>query len=48
MGLDSLGWPAELVRGSVALVAFVLLFLAARWRWKGREDPDAQADVGLD
>jgi hypothetical protein len=48
MGLDFLGWPVELVRGGVAGFAFVLLFLAARWRWKGRDDPDAQADIGLD
>ena len=48
MGLDFLGLPDELVRGGVAGVAFVLLFLAARWRWKGRDEQDAHSDIGLD
>ncbi|MCV2490904.1 hypothetical protein OF117_16235 [Geodermatophilus sp. YIM 151500] len=39
----------ELLRGGVAGAVFVLLFLSARWRWKGRSDRDAtQADIGLD
>lgn len=48
MRLDALSWPAELLRGGAAGVAFLLLFLAARWRWKGRDAQDEQTDVGLD
>ena len=48
MGLDALSWPAELIRGGAGAMAFVLLFLAARWRWRGRDAHDAHSDVGLD
>jgi hypothetical protein len=48
MGLDLSTWSEALLAGGVASVAFAALFLAARWRWKDREAPDAQADVGLD
>ncbi len=48
MGLDVSAWSEALLHGAVAAVAFAGPFLAARWRWKEREAPDAQADVGLD
>ena len=48
MGLDLVPWLDALLRGGVASVAFTALFLAARWRWKERDAPDAQADIGLD
>ncbi len=48
MGLDLATWSEALLHGAVASVAFAGLFLAARWRWRESEVPDAQADVGLD
>jgi hypothetical protein len=48
VGLDLSPWLEPLLNGGVASAAFVVLFLAARRRWKEREAPDAQADVGLD
>lgn len=48
MGLDLSTWPEALLLGGVSSIAFAGLFLAARWRWREREAPDAQADVGLD
>ncbi len=48
MGPDLWTWSEALLRGGVGAAAFVLLFLAARWRWRGRETSDAQVDIGLD
>ena len=48
MGLDLASLSEALVHGAAASAAFAGLFLAARWRWREREAPDAQADVGLD
>ncbi len=48
MGLNPSTWPEALLLGCVSSIAFAGLFLAARWRWRERDEPDAQADVGLD
>jgi hypothetical protein len=48
MGPDPWTWFEALLRGGVGAAAFVLLFLAAGWRWRERETSDAQADIGLD
>ena len=38
----------ELVRGAAGVVAFVGLFLAARWRFAERGPAHGPADIGLD
>ena len=43
-----LEWLVPLVRGQLALQVCALVFLAARHRWKEREDARGPADVGLD
>jgi hypothetical protein len=48
MDVDLLTWWDLVLRGGLAGAAFLLLFLAARWRWRQREVQDAQADIGLD
>jgi len=48
MGLGLLTWSELLLRGGLGGVGFILLFLAARWRWKERVGSDAQTDLGLD
>lgn len=48
MELDLLSWPEALLQGALGGLSFILLFLAARWRWKGRAGRDAQTDLGLD
>ncbi|WP_448614396.1 hypothetical protein [Modestobacter sp. URMC 112] len=45
---DVLTWPEPFFRGLAGAIAFIVLFVAARWRWKGRGRGDEQADVGLD
>jgi hypothetical protein len=48
VAFDVLTWSALLLRGGLAGVGFLLLFLAARWRWRDRAVNDAPADIGLD
>ncbi len=48
MGSQLMIWQDELLRGGVAVVAFLLLFFAARLRLRGRDQRGEQADIGLD
>ncbi|MDP9396085.1 MAG: hypothetical protein M3Q27_18255 [Actinomycetota bacterium] len=41
-------WTLALLRGLLGTALFVLLFLAARYRWTERETRDGAADIGLD
>jgi hypothetical protein len=41
-------WVEPLVRGCAALVGTVLVFAAARFRFRRKEDVGAPADLGLD
>jgi hypothetical protein len=41
-------WVLPLVRGLLALLLCALLFLAARHRWREREETRGPADIGLD
>ena len=48
MGLDTYTWADGLLRGGLGGAFFVLLFLAARWRWKQGDSDRGEADIGLD
>lgn len=44
---DAPEWAHDLVRGALGLTGFLLLFVAARLRWRDREVVGG-VDVGLD
>lgn len=41
-------WVDPLVRGCAALSATALIFAAARYRFRSKEDTDGPGDLGLD
>jgi hypothetical protein len=44
----TMDWMEPLVRGCLALAATGVLFAAARFRFRGKEDSGAPSDLGLD
>ncbi len=45
--MEEVTW-AGLLRGVLASVAFLVLFFAARLRWRQRDPKQGAADLGLD
>ncbi|MDP9461568.1 MAG: hypothetical protein M3Q22_15400 [Actinomycetota bacterium] len=51
--MEEVSWIDALVRGVLALTGTVAVYVAARYRWRRREEPGARAaarpaDLGLD
>jgi hypothetical protein len=46
--MRSTDWAQALFQGALGLLAFGVLFSAARWRFAARERPRGPADNGMD